>query len=301
MDWDRLRIFHTVAEAGSFTAAARTLGLSQSAVSRQIRALEDSLHVALFNRHARGLALTHEGEYLFRVASDVVERLAHAEETLLEARDAPRGRLVVTTMISFGATWLTPHLKDFIRRYPEIELVLNLSDEDLDLATRAADVAIRFQAPQQADLIQRPLVTVRHHIYAAPAYLQRKGAPATIADLDTHDIIVYGPTAPPSIKDINWTLSIGREGRRPRKPVLQVNNTYAVLQAIEAGIGLAAIPDYLAAHDRSLVRVLPEIEGPAFETYFVYPKELRGAKRVRLFYDYLREQVRAAVTVLDRV
>ncbi len=299
MDWDRLRIFHTVAEAGSFTAAARTLGLSQSAVSRQIRALEKELNVVLFNRHARGLVLTHEGEYLQRVARDVVQRLESAEQTLLEARDAPRGRLVVTTMVSFGAMWLTPHLKDFLRRYPEIELVLNLSDEDLDLATRAADVAIRFQAAQQADLIQRPLVKVRHHIYAAPVYLQRKGAPVTIADLDDHDLIVYGPTPPIQIKDINWTLGIGREGRPPRRPVLQVNNTYAVLQAIEAGIGIAAIPDYLAAHNRSLVRILPDIEGPAFETYFVYPHGLRGAKRVRLLYDYLLEQVRTATNLLD--
>lgn len=291
MDWDRLRIFHTVARAGSFTAAARKLNLSQSAASRQIRALEDSLGVALFNRHARGLVLTREGEYLMRSAEEVAHKLDTAEQILVESKGAPRGQLVVSTMISFGAVWLTPHLRAFMERYPEIEMILNLSDEGVDLARREADVAILFHASQQADLIQRPLVRVQHHIYASPMYLRRRGTPQTVADLDHHDLIVYGPTAPVQIKDINWTLEIGAGGRM-RKPKLQVNNTYAVLQAIEAGIGLAAIPDYLAAHDRSLVRILPELEGPAFETFFVYPGELRGSKRVALFRDYLLEQVK---------
>lgn len=291
MDWDRLRIFHTVARAGSFTAAARRLNLSQSAASRQIRALEESLGVALFNRHARGLVLTREGEYLLRSAEEVAHKLDTAEKILVESKGAPRGQLVISTMISFGAVWLTPHLNAFMERYPEIELILNLSDEGVDLARREADVAILFHAPQQAELIQRPLVRVQHHIYAAPAYLRRKGTPRTVEDLDRHDLIVYGPTAPLQIKDINWTLDIGTKGR-PRRPRLQVNNTYAVLQAIEAGIGIAAIPDYLAAHDRSLVRVLPELEGPVFETYLVYPQELRGSKRVGLFRDYLLDQVR---------
>lgn len=297
MDWDRLRVFHTVAEAGSFTVAAKKLNVSQSAASRQIRALEDSLNVSLFNRHARGLVLTQEGEMLYRTAREVAIKLESAEQTLLEAKGSPRGKLVVTTMISFGSVWLTPHIEGFLRRYPEIDLQFLLSDDDLDLAKRDADVAIRFHAPHQADFIQRPLVKVHHHIYAAPDYLHRKGTPATPEDLDRHDIIVYGPTTPTAIRDINWTLTVGARGR-PRRPAFTVNSTYAVLQAIKAGIGLAALPDYLLAHDKSLVRVLPELEGPAFATYFVYPRELKGSKRVGLFRDYLIEQVRRDVDLI---
>ncbi len=297
MDWDRLRIFHAVAEAGSFTLAARKLGLSQSAVSRQIRALEDSLNVHLFTRHARGLVLTHEGEVLFRATKDAAREIEEAENALLEMKGAPRGRLVVTTMVSFGAVWLTPHIAGFVRRYPEIALELNLSDEDLDLARREADVAIRFHAPHQADLIQRPLVKVHHHIYASPEYLERKGVPKTPEDLDRHDIIIYGPTPPEPIKDINWTLKLGARGK-PRRPLLQINNTFAVLQAIRAGIGLAAIPDFLAFNQEGIVRVLPELEGPAFELYFVYPRELKGSKRIALFRDHLLEQVRAEANIL---
>lgn len=291
MDWDRLKIFQAVAEAGSFTTAARRLNLSQSAASRQVKALELELDVTLFTRHARGLVLTGEGEFLLATAREVLQKLAAAEQSLLDAKGAPRGQLVVTTMISFGALWLTPHLKEFLKLYPDIEIILNLSDEELDLSKREADVAIRFHAPHQAELIQRPFVKVHHHIYASPAYLERKGVPKTAADLDYHDIITYGPSTPPSIKNINWTLTLD-SGEKPRRPVLQVNNTYAVLRAIEAGIGLAAVPDYIAAHNKTLVRVLPEIEGPAFETYFVYPRELKGSKRVGLFRDFLIEQVR---------
>lgn len=297
MDWDRLRIFYTVAEAGSFTAAAGKLNLGQSSVSRQIRSLEESLNVTLFNRHARGLVLTQEGEYLLNAARDVSRRLEAAERALVESRGAPRGRLVVTTMISFGAMWLTPHLNAFIRKYPEIDLQLNLSDQDVDLAKREADVAIRFHEPYQGEFIARPLVKVHHHVYAAPDYLDRRGAPAVPGDLDNHDIITYGPTAPEQIKDINWTLVVGAGGRK-RRPVLEVNNMYAVLRAIEAGIGLAAIPDYLATYNKSLVRLLPDVEGPAFQTYFVYPQELRGSRRVALFRDFLFDQVRSEAGIM---
>ena len=291
MDWDKLRIFHTVAEAGSFTMAAKRLNVSQSAASRQIRALEDSLDVSLFNRHARGLVLTNEGEQLFDTTKHLSDRIETVTGTLLEAKDKPSGALRVTTMVSFGAVWLTPHLKEFVLRYPDIQVQLSLADEDLDLATREADVAIRFHPSEQADLIQRPLVPVHFHVYASPEYLDRKGAPRRAEDLDQHDIIVYGPVSSLPVRSIDWILTVGSTGYT-RRPVLEVNNIYAVLQAIKAGMGLAAIPDYLVANNRQLVRVLGHIQSPTLDTYFVYPRELRGAKRVAVFRDYLLQQVR---------
>lgn len=290
MDWDRLPIFHTVAEAGSFTLAAKQLNASQSSISRQIRALEDSLNVTLFTRHARGLALTEEGERLFRTTRQVVQQVDEIERELIDARRKPSGPLRVTTTVSFGSMWLTRQLKDFVRHYPDIKLQLLLSDEDVDLSTRGADVAIRFHPAEHADLIQRLLVPVRHHIYAAPAYLSERGTPERPEDLDRHDLIVYGIKAPYPIKDINWILNAGFTGHR-REPVLEVNNIYGVLQALEAGMGIAAVPDYLVVGNKRLVRILREVEGPTFETYFVYPQELRGSKRVLVFRDYLIERV----------
>ena len=177
MDWDKLRIFHIVASSGSFTHAGEALGLSQSAVSRQIRTLEDSLNTALFNRHARGLSLTNEGEMLFKTAEDVVSKIHVTEQQIIEGTNIPRGELRLTTTISFGSTWLTHHIEDFTRQYPDIDLQILLSDQDFDLTRRQADIAIRFHPSNQQDLIQRQLGVFHHNLYASPDYLKRMGTP----------------------------------------------------------------------------------------------------------------------------
>lgn len=297
MDWDRLRIFHTVANSGSFTAAGDRLNCSQSAVSRQIRALEESLNVSLFTRHARGLVLTQEGQDLYATARDVVHRIDETERKLMESRERPSGLLRVTTMVTFGAVWLTPHLEQFILEYPEIDLKIILDDDDLDLSAGQADVAIRLHEPQQADLIQRPLATFHSHIYASPEYLDRKGTPVTTADLDNHDLITFGTSKSPVIKGLNWLLEVGKETHQ-RKPRLEVNNLYGVLHAVEAGIGIAVLPDYLVHNRQKLVRVLPEIDGVPFNSYYCYPPELRGSLRVALFRDFMIRQIRAESNII---
>lgn len=297
LDWDKLRIFHTVAEAGSFTEAGARLNCSQSAASRHIRALEDSLQVSLFTRHARGLVLTHEGQQLLNATRDVQSRIEETEQSLREAKGSPQGKLRVTTMVTFGAVWLTPHLKTFVEQYPEIEVQLVLDDDDLDLSSGEADVAIRLHEPSQADMIQRPLANFHNHIYASPEYLDRKGAPAIPTDLDHHDIIIYGSTAQMPLKNINWILDIGRTGF-VRKPVLQVNNLYGILHAVEAGMGLASLPDYLAHNRGNLVQVLPDVDSPQFPSYFCYPPEHRGSKRVAVFRDFLIQQIKNDSNIL---
>ena len=171
MDWDKLRIFHAVASAGSFTHAGQMLTLSQSAVSRQISALEEEISTPLFQRHARGLTLTDEGELLYSAVSDVLARLAAAEEALKNIHDSPRGSLKITASHGIGAYWLLPRLKEFLKEFPEVEIHLVMDDRELDLSQRDADLAIRMRAPVQADLIQRKLFTVHYHMYASKAYL----------------------------------------------------------------------------------------------------------------------------------
>lgn len=297
MDWDRLRIFHIVAESGSFTSAGTQLNCSQSAVSRQIRALEDSLNVSLFTRHARGLVLTQEGQELFETAREVVHRIDETERRLMESKERPSGLLRVTTMVTFGAVWLTPHLEQFMLEYPEINLQVILDDEDLDLSAGEADVAIRLHEPEQAELIQRPLATFHSHIYGSPEYLQRKGTPITTADLDAHDLITFGASSAPVIKGLNWLLEAGKETHK-RKPRLEVNNLYGIMHAVEAGMGLAVLPDYLVHNRQKLVRVLPDEDGNPFNSYFCYPPELRGSLRVALFRDFLIRQIRAESNIL---
>lgn len=297
MDWDRLRIFHTVAESGSFTSAGAQLNCSQSAVSRQIRALEESLNVSLFTRHARGLVLTQEGQELFETAREVVQRIDETERRLMESKERPSGLLRVTTMVTFGAVWLTPHLEQFVLEYPEIDLQVILDDEDLDLSAGEADVAIRLHEPEQAELIQRPLATFHVHMYASPEYLARKGTPVSTADLDFHDLITFGSSTAPVIRGLNWLLEVGKETHK-RKPRLEVNNLYGIMHAVEAGMGIAVLPDYLVHNRQKLVRVLPDVEGNSFNSYFCYPPELRGSLRVALFRDFLIRQIRAESNIL---
>lgn len=290
MDWDKLRVFHAVAEAGSFTHAGEALNLSQSAVSRQISALEESLSVPLFHRHARGLILTEQGELLYRTAKDVFAKLAMAEGMLSESRDRPKGPLKVTTTVAFGSTWLTPRLREFLEVHPEIELSLVLDDSELDLSMREADVAIRMSPPRQPDLIQRHLVTVHFHIYASPEYIKKHGAPEKPEDLDGHKLIVYGEEIRAPIANVNWLLQAGAQPDRPRRPALCVNNVYAIYRATKSGLGIAALPDYMA-NETGLQRVLPELAGPPVDAYFVYPEELRSSKRIGVFRDFLVRKV----------
>ena len=235
LDWDRVRVFHAVAQAGSFTRAAEKLGLSQSAISRQIGALEEDLGTPLFHRHARGLVLTEQGEILLEAALDMAKRMAAAQTSLSESRDAPAGDLTVNATVGVGSVWLTAHLAEFLDRYPDIRISLIVTDSDLDLSMREADVAIRIHRPTQPDLIQRRLMTVHTHIYGSKAYLDRHGRPETLEDLDRHRLVAYGDIHPPT-SSLNWILTVGREAderTRPRKSALEINNVYGMLRAAE--------------------------------------------------------------------
>jgi DNA-binding transcriptional LysR family regulator len=289
MDWDKLRIFHAVASAGSFTHAGQMLGLSQSAVSRQISALEEEITTPLFQRHARGLTLTDEGEMLYSAVSDVLTRLAQAEEALKNVHEAPRGALKVTTDHGIGAYWLVPRLHEFLKECPEVDIHLVMEDRELDLAQREADVAIRMRAPVQADLIQRKLFTVHHHLVATRGYLDAHGTPASIDDLAQHTIIVYGETAAPEIRDVNWLMEQTRRAARPGRKgrTIRINNATGILGAAREGLGVASIADYVAAQHPDLVRVLPDVPGPSFDVHLVYADSLRQSKRVAAFRDFL--------------
>jgi DNA-binding transcriptional LysR family regulator len=286
MDWDKLRVFHAVAEAGSFTHAGDTLSLSQSAVSRQISALEEALQVPLFHRHARGLILTEQGESLNRTVREVFAKLAITEALLTESKEKPAGRIKVTTTVGFGSAWLAPRLNGFLEAYPDVSVSLLLDDAELDLAMREADVAIRMHPPKQPDLVQRHLMTMQWHVVASPEYLKKHGVPQRAEDLDAHRLILFGQHHPP-IQEVNWLADAGRRPGNPRRALLEVNSIQAVLLAIRSGMGIGAVPDYVVAENPDLVHVLTELKGPKVDVFFVYPEELRNSKRVAVFRDFL--------------
>ncbi len=293
LDWNKLRIFHAAAEAGSFTRAGESLNLSQSAISRQISALEDELGVALFHRHARGLKLTERGEALFRTAHEVQSKLAMAEAVLADVKDKPSGELKITTTVGFGSTWLEPRVGEFLDLYPDVSVDILLEDRMLDLSMREADIAIRMRESTQPDLVQRRLLTVHNHLYASPEYLKRFGTPTKLEDLLRHRIVTYGDDSPPPVPEINWVVTQARRASINLQPRLTVNNIYSLLQAVEHSFGIAALPDYMIVSNPKVVQVLPDVEGPSFDTYFVYPDELRDSKKISVFRDFLLNKVAA--------
>jgi DNA-binding transcriptional LysR family regulator len=287
MDWDKLKVFHAAAEAGSFTHAGEQLGLSQSAVSRQVSALEQELSVALFHRHARGLILTEQGELLYRTAHEVFMKLEAVRAKLTDSRERPHGDLKVTTTVGIGVHWLTPRLGEFVDLFPDIRIQLITTDEELDLAMREADVAIRLRQPTQPDLIQRKLFSVRFHAYASPEYLKRFGTPRSIEDLDTHRVLLLGGQIPAYLQPTRWLVEVGRDSKGARTPHLTINNVLGILRACQRGLGIAMLPDYLVEENGGLVQLFAEAEEVALDAYFVYPEELKSVARVQAFRDFL--------------
>lgn len=293
MDWDKLRIFHAVAEAGSFTHAGETLNLSQSAISRQISALEQSINVPLFHRHARGLKLTEQGEDLYLTAHDVFHKVAMTVARLTESKEQAEGPLKITTTVGFGSVWLTPRIKEFMDLYPEIDVTITLDYDDHNLAMREADVAIRLTPPRQSDLVQRHLMNIHYKVYASPEYIQEHGMPKTPEELDNHNLVTFGDEVGDQtdlLPALNFLQGAGAKGKR-RKPVLQVNNIYGIYRAVRSGVGIGALPDYFIEGSVNLVHILPELQSPQTEVYFVYPEELRQSARIAVFRDFLVRKI----------
>ena len=290
MDWDKLRTFHAAADSGSLTAAAEKVSLSQSAVSRQIAALEDELGVPLFHRHARGLILTGPGKVLQQSTGQMATIAAVAESNLKDARDRPQGELLITAPIGFGSTWLAPRLGGFMDAYPDVTLRLLLDDRELDLTTLEAECAVRLWQATHADLIQRKLFSVNTALYATQEYIDKFGTPAKVSDLDNHRIIAYGAKASDEMKVLDFALTLGREGQKPREAGLSINNVSALVTTVAAGLGIGGLPNYLAGLEPNLKKILPDNPGPNLDVYFIYPADLRRSKRIAAFRQYLIEQ-----------
>lgn len=292
MDWDKLRVFKAVAEAGSFTHAGDTLNLSQSAISRQISTLEDSLGIPLFHRHARGLVLTEQGEILLQSTVNIFDELQNVQARLSDSRHLPEGSLTVTTVDFIASTWLAPRLAAFKELYPDIQLTLLLDDRIYDLGRREADVAIRLHKSEQSDLIQKHIKTLDFHLCVSKSYIERHGKPETIEDMKNHTIIgfpqnIHTPFLKPNA--IFNTLNITVHNN---KNITLINSMNARYTAIRNGAGIGALPDYISRSDSELEIIFPELKTPNVDMYFVCPMERKNAKRIAVFRDFIFEQVK---------
>jgi DNA-binding transcriptional LysR family regulator len=288
MDWDRLRIFHAVADAGSLTHAGDVLHLSQSAVSRQIRSLEDELNATLFHRHARGLILTEQGELLFDATRHMAKRLDAAAARIRDSEEEVFGELRVTTTIGFGSLWLAPRLPALYEKYPNLKIDLMLEERVLDLPMREADVAIRMKEPSQADLIRKRLMNIRMRLYASPQYLEQNGVPQTLEDLRDHRLISQNATA---AQVSSGALLVRQLMSYEIGSFLTVNNYFGVLQGVIHHLGIGVLPDYLTQDFPNLVRVLDTVESNDVPVFLAYPEELRQSKRIEAFREFVTEEI----------
>jgi DNA-binding transcriptional LysR family regulator len=294
MDWDKLRVFNAAAEAGSFVNAGDVLNISQSAVSRQITALEQCLKTQLFHRHVRGLKLTEQGELLHGAVREMIAQVSMAEALLTERRDCARGPLRVSTTTGFGAFWLAPRLKAFHDLYPQVNITLLLDGGGADLSMGEADVAIRMSVPHRADLIQRRILNWRSYAYASPEYLKKHGIPTRAEDLDHHRLVVQGGEGWRDAAADDWFLELGTDGSGARQPVAALSDLYGLYRAVLGGLGIGPLPHFIAPESAGLVRVLPDAASAKIDGYFVYPAELRQSRRIAVFRDFIVAQIAEA-------
>ena len=221
-------------------------------------------------------------------------KLAMAEARLTDSTERPAGQLRIATTFGFGSVWLTPRIREFIDLYPEIEVSIVLTYSEFDLSMREADVAIELTRPSHPELIQRHLMSIHHNVYATPDYLKENGMPHKPEDLDHHRLITFGEQVGAQrelIPVLNFILEAGADPERPRRPILQVNNIYGIYRAVLSGLGIGALPTYFDEGSANLVQVLPELQSPPTEVYFVYAEEMRQSARIAVFRDFLIRKV----------
>lgn len=295
MDWDKLRIFHTVSEIKNFTHAGHALNLSQSAVSRQIGALEVSLGVSLFNRHARGLVLTEAGETLFTSTKKIFSEIHSTALQLSESQNSLKGTLRIAATVALGSVWLAPRLPKFFSAYPQFNIKLFLTDSDIDFSTREADISIRFGGDNNQDhtLTYDLLSKTYLKIYGSLSYFEENGLPCTIEDLSNHRLIVFGDYSSKPVEDVNWLLRLNMKAGETREPFLEINNAYGILQSVKNGLGVATLAEFIAKDHPDLIPILPNVECPQINIYMVYPKQFSELKRINIIKEFLKKELKS--------
>lgn len=292
MDWDKLRTFHIVADAGSFTHAGSTLDLSQSAVSRQISALEESLDVKLFHRHARGLVLTEAGEMLRNTAGEIFGKLAMVEARLSDSRSTPSGSLRITSPGFLGSTWLVPRIANLKEKYPDLQLTLLMDNRILNLSMREADAAIRLYKPDQNDLLYTSLGKISFHICGSKSYFKKHGKPTAAKDLKQHALIGYPQNVVAPFEDPNWLFRKANVAIKNNPHIVQINSLFGIFEAVRHGAGLAVLPDYLVKDSKDIETCLDDVTCPSVEMFFVYSEERKHSTRIQILLDFLTDSAK---------
>ncbi len=291
----QMMLFARVVENGSFSAAARAMHHSPSAVSKQIGQLEDRIGVRLLNRAHKGLSLTAEGRAFYERCAEVVTNVAEAEAMVVSLGDRPQGRLSVAATVAFAKAHMLPILPEFLQKYPDLSLSLELTDRHIDLAAEAIDVAVRFS--EQIDdpsVVARKIVHNRRVICAAPAYIERAGLPQTPADLAHHNCLRLSTVA----RWNEWNFR-DPDGHGPihLSGNFEANSADAIYHATLAGIGVARLSTFLIGADLRagrLVRILPDYIDDNSDIVAMYTDRRNLSPKIRAFIDFLTDHFSGA-------
>lgn len=290
---EELMIFVAVVESGSFSRAAEQLSLANSAVSRAVKKLEMKLGVSLLNRTTRQLSLTEEGERYFRRVQQILQDIAAAENEIMETKQMPRGLLRIDAATPVILHYLTPLIKPFREKYPEITLSLVSSETFINLIERKVDVAIRVGTLSDSSLRARALFSSYRKIIAAPDYLEKHGMPQSVDDLAKH--LCLGFTEPASLNI--WPVAQSDGQLYEASPGLSSNSGETLKHLCLAGNGIACLSDYMInkeIENGTLIEIMTDIRLPvAMPFSAVYYSDRAVSTRIRAFIDFLSEQIPA--------
>jgi DNA-binding transcriptional LysR family regulator len=291
MDLNDIVVFTKVVETKSFTGAADALGLPKSTVSRKLAQLEERLGVRLVQRTTRKLALTEIGEAYYERCSRIVADIAAAEQLVTDMQSTPRGRLRITASVDFATRFLGEIVAEFLAQHPEINVELEATDRVVDLIEDGFDLAVRFGQMPESTLIARKLCSLHLVLVASPAYLQKRGAPKQIEELDEHEHVLFTPAS----RNQTWTLVHGEASYEFGRPARLASNNYgAVVDVARLGAGIALISEFMVTDEiksGALVRVLPEWQTRPTDVHAVYPARQNVPPRLTLFLEHLAKQL----------
>lgn len=289
----QMLIFATVVERGSISSAARSMGQTPSAVSKQIGLLEDQVHYRLLNRSRNGVSPTQEGQEFYEKCKAMADKFKEAEAHIQHLDGVPRGKLKIASSVAFGKSQLIPALPEFMEENPEIQISLELTDRAVDLQGEGFDAAICFAEQSKApDIIVRRIMQSHRVLCASPAYLERFGTPTNFAALDHHNCLrIAGDNRRNAWNTVEPTPAKAFEAQGS----FEGNSTDVVYRAALAGLGIARLPSYLADHkfqSGELVQIMPEYSPPSTDIVVMFADRRNLAPKTRALVDFLVRRFR---------
>ncbi|MFC3853096.1 LysR family transcriptional regulator [Salinispirillum marinum] len=287
---DSLVIFTTVVKANNFTNAAHALGLTPSAVSKQISLLEDRLGVRLLNRTTRSVSPTEAGQLFFNRCNRILEDLEEAEHMVKDLDTSPKGTLKITATPTFGRAMLMKIFSEFLHEYPDVNFDLILADKSLDLVREGIDLSIHLGSLQDSRLVARPVARQNVIMVATQKYAQKHGLPKNLEDLNNHHMLMVSGI---DYAEPRWIKRFLKEANlQDKERRFTVNDVDTMCEACHHDMGVAALPTYMvqeALDSGKMVHVLPEIVFPKRTIHVVYPENRYLSAKSRAFIDFMAD------------